>query len=311
MKRLFKIMTVAGLAILGLACSSDDNGITKNPEEILDVKTLKLTSNKLEVTIGDVITFSVTDGKHDIVDVVITDEDGVIITDGIWKAEKIGAFKFKATKVGYENSNEVIVEVFEKVKESSNYMIVEDVSYEIDEVWLMVETEVHEGENHPKYYYFEEKGEVVYFCKFVIDMRTSDYESENGNVIKGAVTRIFKGVIQDSNSEGLILPGAGGTEVDLDGWILAKNNTVNFDDILKFDIEMKGLNTGGQVVVFAESENGSVSYDGQFHSIRAIPQSFKRTKKGMKIKRNRTKAVEISSVQEVVGFSNYNNVYSY
>lgn len=258
--------------MLGGACSSDDNGVAETLEEAQEAKTLKLTSNKLEVEIGDEIKFNVTVGENDISDAIITEGEDVVVRHGTWKATRAGTFKFKATKSGYEVSNEVIVEVYENVKELLNYIQVGDISYGIDEAWLMVETEFYDGENHPKFYYFEEKGEVVYFCKFLMDMRSSDYESENGNVRKGAVARVFKGVIQDVTSKNLILPGAGGTEVDLDGWILSQNGSVDFDDILKFDVDMKELNKGGKTSILLEDGKSKIVYNGEFKSIRAVPQ---------------------------------------
>lgn len=302
------IMAVAGLAIFGTACSSDDNSVTDTPEVVEETKTLKLTSDKLEVTIGDEIKFNVTDGKNAVADVVITEVGGGTIAQGVWKAVKAGTFKFMATKVGYEKSNEITVVVKEAEKEVANAIKVGDDLYSIDSAMLMAETMKDPEGTFIRLYSTVIDNEEVFFCRFLMDVRTENFDIVDKKPI-GAIARVFKVVIQDMTQEKVILPGMDlESDINVNGWILSDKGEVDFepDDVTNFDVKLTGgMNDGGKTVLTVKNESGLVDYSGEFKSLGIVDTSNTPDSKGMKTKYKKTKAIEVSSFTEGVNFSNF------
>ncbi len=307
MKRLIMIMAVAGLAIFGTACSSDDNSVTDTPEKVEETKTLKLASDKLEVTIGDEIKFNVTDGKNAIADVVITEVGGGAIAKGVWKAIKAGTFKFVATKAGYEKSNEITVVVKEAEKDVANAIKVGDKAFKIESARLLAETIKEVDGNYIRLYRATLESGDVYFCRFLIDLRSGDFGVEDKEVT-GAVTRIYKVVIQDIESEEVLLPGENPeADLDVNGWVLSEDGSVDFDGeaIEKFYLKMKGFDKGGNTDVIVKNEEGMVQYTGEFTSLGSVDTTNEPDSKGVRTKYKKTKAIDVSSFGENVNFANF------
>lgn len=201
MKRFFMIMAVAGLAIFGTACSSDDNSVTDTPGGVVDTKSLKLTTDKLEVTVGDEIKFNVTYGEDVIADAVITEVGGNPIAKGVWKALKAGTFKFEATKAGYDKSNEITVVVKEKEviapEVTPNSIVIDGVKYELTTAVLGVD--MYQDGNTFKHRPYVQNGTVYFLYTYQMFKGSSENEDDYENAWGkgGLIHAVQIGVKQD------------------------------------------------------------------------------------------------------------------
>lgn len=76
-------------------------------------KTLKLVADKPAANVGEVVTFTVTDGTGAVVEDAKIKQGNVAVTGNTWTATAAGTFKFTASKEGYTTSNEAQVIVTE------------------------------------------------------------------------------------------------------------------------------------------------------------------------------------------------------
>lgn len=76
-------------------------------------KTLKLVADKPAANVGEVVTFTVTDGTGAVVEDAKIKQGNVAVTGNTWTATAAGTFKFTASKEGYTTSNEAQVVVTE------------------------------------------------------------------------------------------------------------------------------------------------------------------------------------------------------
>ncbi|MDR2223446.1 MAG: hypothetical protein LBE34_12030 [Flavobacteriaceae bacterium] len=196
MKKLFMFLAVAGLATFGASCSKSDDSPAPAP-----AKELKLTANPQgEVFVGDVVNFSVSSGTEIIKDASIMEGGKNAVKDGKWTATAEGSFKFKATKTGYNPSNEVTVVVKKKVNPTFDYYISlagvqNQLGYGIYGVDMYQDGVGADGK--PKFVRAEYKlnnGKIAYMFTFQIFKGTNgeeDYDNawEQGGVIQ--VVRYF------------------------------------------------------------------------------------------------------------------------
>lgn len=185
MKKLFMFLVVAGLATFGVSCSKSDDSPAPAP-----AKELKLTANPQgEVFVGDVVNFSVSSGTEIIKDAVIMEGDKNAVKDGKWTATSEGSFKFKATKTGYNPSNEVTVVVKKKVQK---VMILK-----------ASKTQVNAKENF-ELTVVDDKGVGIDGAELIFEGESTGYLSEEGGKwvisINGPGTYKMKAVLNGSES---------------------------------------------------------------------------------------------------------------
>ena len=247
---------------------SDEDVIGPDPKKLV----LSVVGSS-EVNIGDNVVFAVKDAEGQNV-TGVTIKTGTTTVDNPWTPTEAGTFKFVASKEGFENSNEVSVTVKETTVPEGQFLKVGDVNYSIDDTKtkLYAHTITQNGQNFIRLYSQTIEGQEIFYCVFVMDVRTADFAaSQDGTT--GAVARFTKLVVQDPESEDVLLPGVNPeAEVNMASWILSESGEVDFTaaEVTLFDVDLIGFQDGGTTQITAGNANGSASYDGAFDSMYAI-----------------------------------------
>ncbi|MEC4115032.1 hypothetical protein [Myroides pelagicus] len=254
--------------------------VTKGEDTGSEKKSMVLTADKSSVTIGETVKFSASENGTAVEGVTIKLVGGATIADALWKAAKEGEFKFVASKEGYNDSNEVAVKVTKPTQPEepkANSINVNGTSYDIvpDSAILLAETIKQDGKNYVRLYELDlGDGKIVYYCRFAIDVRTSDF-SIAGSDVTGAVARVYKVVIQDPDSDSVIYPGVDPeAEVNVNGFVLAEAGELDFkgEDVKSFEVALANFvdPNGKAKLSVATADNLSIEYEGNIESMYSI-----------------------------------------
>ncbi len=241
--------------------------VTKEGEP--GTETLVLKAVPATVSVGGTVNFTVQVGSQFIADATIK-LNGETVSNP-WTATEAGTFKFKASKEGYESSNEVTVTVEEVVVPEGNFIQVGNDTYNIDSADLGVFTNA----NNEAILYTAGEGEDSF--DYVIFRLYGNIEGTEGEEY-GSLTMAV--VIPEGTTQLLWPQDAPEGDVLLvnsfvvrEGGIIAQTGeNENFTASLGWG-DKAGQTTPGQVMFEVAAEEFSMEYEGEYEGLYAIPQS--------------------------------------
>jgi len=179
-------------------------------------KQLSLEATPAKVYVGEVVSFVVKEDGKIIADATITQVGGAAVKNGEWTADKVGTAKFKATKTGSKDSNEVSVVVEEKPVVPNSFI---QLGSDIHELGFGIAAEVkYKGSND-----------------------RVQFELTDGRKVYQYDLQLFKGSSDDDYTEDLFKPGGVVQIVTI--FIEAKSATSTLDNTPSKDWIWGGVNT--------------------------------------------------------------------
>ncbi|MVX36240.1 hypothetical protein [Myroides sp. LoEW2-1] len=253
-------------------------------------KTFTLVADKADVKVGETVTFSAKENNVAISGFKVKVVGGAELPGLTWKAEKEGVVKFIATKDGYNDTAEITVNVTKDEAPKGNFMSVNGKNFDIDEAStkLLAETIIHDGENYIRLYSLDTEEGKIFYCRFAVDVRTKNFAIAGENVT-GAVSRVYKIVIQDEASEEVFYPGMDpNRELNVNGFVLSENGDVDFkgeEVITQLDVKLKEFadKTGNvKATVKDDAQKFELKYDGNIAAMYSIDTTNQPDAKGTK-----------------------------
>lgn len=232
-----------------------------------EVKELVLIPNVLEVYVGGEVTFKVTNGKDEITDAVITQIGGSAVTNGLWKAEKAGIYKFTASKDGFTMSKEVSIVVLEAPEVSGNYIKIGSDKYDVNNADLRVAA--------------NEKGQALIFstASGLEYLKYKLYTHFN----KDDFAVIYLAVLLPEDAEVIVWPqDVAQKDIQIIDAFVAKDKKLaaNLGEGEEVDFRVKWGNKpdsktgkGGEVLIEFNALSFEIKYEGEYSGVYAMTES--------------------------------------
>lgn len=245
---------------------SDPIKITVKGDSDKETKELVLTPDVLEVYVGGVVTFKVTNGKDVINDAVITQVSGSKVNNASWKAVKAGTYKFTATKDGFKKSNEVSIVVLEEPKVLGNQIKIGSDVYNINKADLRVVA--------------NDKGQALIFTTEsgieYLEYRIFTYFNKEDFAV------IYLAVILPEDAEDIVWPqDAPQKDIQIIDAFVAKDKKLaaNLGEGEEVDVRFKWgkkpdskTGNGGEVLIELNALSFAIQYDGEYSGLYAAPK---------------------------------------
>ncbi|MVX36632.1 hypothetical protein [Myroides sp. LoEW2-1] len=273
MKKILSLILIALVCFMTVSCSSDDSNDDNTTNEIQ----LIIQASNYNVKVGESVVFTVKANDKKVNDAKIYMDHQEIGYTKIF--DKPGRYNVIAKREGMIDSELITVVVLDVDTPAVNFISVGSKTYNIVSSFtrLYAETVQYEGENLVRVYELETSTGLVKFCRYVVEVRTSDFEVNSDKSIKGALSRIYKIVLQNEDSNELIYPGVSGAEeIDINGFIVSESGNVEFKDdaIELLEIKLKAFrDESGEVSIDIKAADNSVNYAGSISSMYAIDTS--------------------------------------
>ena len=245
---------------------SEKGGVDPEPEP--DPKTLVLSVvGGTEAIAGQEVIFLVKDNEGNNVTGTVIKKDGTTVSNP-WTPTEAGTFKFVASKEGYENSNEVTVNVTVVDVPEGNFVKIGNKYYNIENMRLKANAS-QQGNDWIIYRYQDEDPTKQY------SVWAYEYYELNEAEDEYVVRAMFQVVTVYEKDGNIVLPGTpgattqflGGFATDFD--ISGPAAEFEFEDIVTYTVPTPGQN--GVVNFDLANANGQYQYNGAYTGIGVLP----------------------------------------